>query len=193
MAEAWEPEELAAAAALDEQIDRALTGAPDHSIDHTVLWLATSLRADPPPTLARRVADEHERRERARWRPAQIAAAALAALFLTNGVGSLVNGAWVAEGLGEHYSPHAYVEGGLALITAGVIVAAGLFRRSWLPLSTLAGSPLGLALGIRGIPEVGQFAPGAVLHLSEGAVGLALAVLWWRARYRRAPGDEGGA
>src|SRR3546814_1422151 len=66
----------------------------------------------------------------------------MAALLITNGAGSLVNGAWVAENLGEQHSPHAFAEGGLALIAVGIAVAAGALRRAWLPVSVAAGVPL---------------------------------------------------
>src|SRR3546814_4593580 len=115
----------------------------------------------------------------------------MAALLIANGAGSLVNGAWVAENLGEQHSPHAFAEGGLALIAVGIAVAAGALRRAWLTVSVAAGVPLGIAFGIRGIPETQEFAAGAALHLGQGAVAVALGVLWWRARrYGREPRDE---
>src|SRR3546814_14349612 len=82
----------------------------------------------------------------------------MVALLIANGAGSLVNGAWVAENLGEQHSPHAFAEGGLALIAVGIAVAAGAMRRAWLPVSVAAGVPLGIAFGIRGIPETQEFA-----------------------------------
>src|SRR3546814_4784680 len=112
---------------------------------------SSDLRSDPPPALALRVRREHARREHTRWWPVQVAAAAMAALLIANGAGSLVNGAWVAENLGEQHSPHAFAEGGLALIAVGIAVAAGALRRAWLPVSVAAGVPLGIAFGIRGI------------------------------------------
>lgn len=186
--------ELAAAAELDAAVDRALAGVAGPGEDTTVLWLASAMRADPPAALARRIHAEHERREQRRWRPVQLVAAAIAALMLSQGVGNIVSGAWVARGLGEDYSPHAFLEGGLALIAVGIAIAAGVLRRSWLPVSVAAGAPLAVAFGVNGIAEVGEFAAGAVLHLTQGVLGIALAVLWWRARrYGRAEPDEGGA
>src|SRR3546814_14503943 len=90
------------------------------------MWLTAALRSDPPPALALRVRREHARPEHSRWWPVQVAAAAMAALLIANGAGSLVNGAWVAENLGEQHSPHAFAERGLALIPVGIPVAPGV-------------------------------------------------------------------
>lgn len=191
--ERFDEVELVAAAALDAAVDRAIAGVAGPDEDATVLWLAGALRATPPPALARRVHAEHEQLEQRRWRPVQLVAAAVAALMLSQGVGNIVNGAWVARGLGEDYSPHAFLEGGLALIAVGIAVAAGVLRRSWLPVSVAAGAPLAVVFGVNGVGEIGEFAAGAALHLTQGALGLALAALWWRARrYGRAEPDEGG-
>jgi hypothetical protein len=192
MTDRFDDADLAAAAALDTEIDGALGGGPSPASDPVVLWLTATVRSDPPAALGARVRAEHARREHRRWRPARIAAAALAALFLGQGVGSLVNGAWVARNLGEDYSPHAFTEGGLALLAVGIAIAAGVFRRSWLPISVAAGVPLGLAFGVLGFAEVGEFAAGAVLHLSEGAAAGLLGLAWWRARRydRGRPGED---
>jgi hypothetical protein len=191
--ERFDEVELAAATQLDAAVDRALAGTAGPGADATVLWLASAMRVDPPAALARRIRVEHEQLEQRRWRPVQLVAAAVAALMLSQGVGNIVNGAWVARGLGEDYSPHAFLEGGLALIAVGIAVAAGVFRRSWLPVSVAAGAPLAVAFGVNGVGEIGEFAAGAALHLTQGALGLALAALWWRARrYGRAEPDEGG-
>src|SRR3546814_19859640 len=93
----------------------------------------------------------------------------MAALLIANGAGSLVNGAWVAENLGEQHSPHAFAEGGLALIAVGIAVAAGELRRAGLPVSVAAGVPSGNAFGTRGISEAQAFPAGAAPPLGPGA------------------------
>jgi hypothetical protein len=192
--ERYDAADLAAAEALDAAVDRVLAGAPASADDPTLLWLTAAVRTDPPPALGRRIRAEHARRETRRWRPVQLVAAAVAALMLSQGVGDIVNGAWVARGLGEDYSPHAFTEGGLALLAVGIAVAAGVLHRRWLPVSVATGAPLAVVFGVRGIGEVGEFAAGAALHLSQGVLGLLLAAVWWRAwRYGRAAASEGEA
>jgi hypothetical protein len=194
MADAFDIDDVAAAEALDAEIDRVLGGAARPSTEPIVALLATAIRVEPPVALARRVQTEHARRERIRWRPVQVAAAALAALLLSQGMGNLFHGAWVARGIGEGFSPHTMREGGFALIGLGVAVAAGVIRRTWLPVSVVAGVPVGVALGLSGTSEIGHFAAGALLHTTQGLVAIALAVTFWRARrYARAPDPEGGA
>jgi hypothetical protein len=186
--------EVRSAEALDAEIDRVLVGAVMPRAEPVLTLLASALRPEPTRDLAVRIEREHARREAQRWRPVQVAAAALAALLLSQGIGNLVNGEWVARGIGEDFSPHTMREGGFALIGLGLAVAAGVFRRSWLPVSASAGVPVGVALGINGISEIGHFAAGALLHTSEGIAAIVLAVLWWRAhRYARNPDPEGGA
>lgn len=182
MAEQFDPAEVAVADRLDAEIDAVLAGRASRQTDATVLWLATTARPPAPSALASSVARARRSVERRLWRPAQVAAAALAALFAAHGLSSLLNGAWVAENLGEAHSPHAYVEGGLALLAASIAVGAGLFRRERLGISVAAGAPLGLLFGVQGANEVGEFAWGVALHLSEALVALVLLVAWWRAR-----------
>lgn len=192
--ERYDESEVAAAEALDAAIAAALAGGPTRTGDPAVAWLTAALRADPPLALGRRIRAEHARRETRRWRPVQVVAAAVAALMLSQGVGDIVNGAWVARGLGEDYSPHAFVEGGLALLAVGIAIAAGVLHRRWLPVSVATGAPLAVVFGVRGLGEIGEFTAGAALHLSQGALGLLLAAAWWRAwRYGRAPASEGEA
>ena len=65
----------------------------------------------------------------------------------------------------------------------GLAVAAGAIDRRMATVSVVAGAPLGIALGVSGVAEVGVFAAGAVLHLTQGVVAVLLAVTFWR--YRR--------
>ncbi|MEX2294464.1 MAG: hypothetical protein WD691_11805 [Acidimicrobiales bacterium] len=192
MVDEFDPDEVAQAERLDGDISRALTGAV--GTDTALTWLVASVRTDPPAALATRITVEHERRERARWRPAQLVAGLFALNLLSHGLGNMFVGEWVSRGLGEHYSPHAVREGGFALIAAGLAVGAGALRRSWLPVSVGAGVPLGLALGIYGLPEIGKFGQGAALHITQGLLAIVLGLSWWRARrYGNRPHDEGGA
>lgn len=192
MADELDPREMADADRLEADISRALRG--DVGADPAVTWIMAAVRIDPPAGLARRIERDHERRERARWRPAQLVAGLFGLNLLSQGIGNVFVGAWVARGIGEHYSPHAVHEGSFALIAVGLAVGAGALRRAWLPVSVVAGVPLGIALGINGLPEIGTFGPGAALHLFQGTLGVALAVTWWRGRrYDNGPPDEGGA
>jgi hypothetical protein len=194
MADAFDMDEVRAAEALDAEIDRVLGGAARPTTEPIVALLATAIRVDPPTALGRRIRVEHARRERIRWRPVQVAAAVLATLLVSQGVGNLFNGEWVARGIGEDFSPHTLREGGFALIGLGLAVAAGVFRRSWLPVSVVAGVPVGLALGVNGASEIGHFAAGALLHTTEAIAAIALIVTFWRARrYARGPDTEGEA
>lgn len=190
--EDFDPAEVALAEVLDAEITRTLAAGPARDGDPLITWLSATMRSDPPVALGRRIHTEHERRERQRWRPVQIVASLFAANLLSHGFGNLFIGAWVSRGIGEAYSPHAFREGGFALMAVGLAVAAGAVWRRWLPVSVVSGVPLGLSLGIYGIPEIGKFGPGAALHLAQGALAVTLGVLWWRAnRYGRAPTTEG--
>jgi hypothetical protein len=196
--ERYEPAELTAAEVLDARVAAELTS-PGAGLqdDPVVAGLVTALRAEVPEELRRRVAEEvaeETARTRRSWWVVQVAAAAMAAILATNGLGNLIGSEWVAEGLGEPHGRHAWVEGGMALLAASVAVGAGLFRRRVLPVSVAVGSPLGILLGIRGIGEIGHFGAGAALHLTQGALGIVLLVTFWRARrYGSGRGGEGGA
>lgn len=179
----FDPDELAAADRLDAQIDVALAGRAGRDVAPEVLLLATAFRTDPPPALGQRVATEHERVLERRWRPFRYVAALMAYLFVSQGIGNLLWGDWVADGVGDDFSPHLTREGGFALIAVGIAVAAGALVRRMAPVSVAAGVPLAVAFGIAGIGEIGVFAAGAVLHISQGLVGLALGLTYWR--YRR--------
>lgn len=190
----FEPHDVAAAERLDTRIDLVLAGRP--SDGHPELpVLISAMRADPPPDLGERVVARAEeaadRRRAAAWRPFRYAAAALAYLFVSQGVGNLLFGGWIADGVGESFSPHAMREGAFALIAVGIVVAASALHRRFAPVAVASGVPLAVGLGAGGIAEIGQFAPGAVLHLTEGAVGLALlGTFLWTRRDGSARADE---
>lgn len=190
----FDPADVADAEALDAQIDALLAGRPAPDAPPALTWLHAAVRTDPPPGLAARVEARHDRVLRRRWRPVRYAAAAMAYLYISQGLGNLVVGEWIAEGIGEDYSPHLTREGGFALIAVGLAVLAGVLRRNLVPVSVVSGVPLGIALGISGIGEIGVFAAGAVLHITEGIVAVLLAVTAWRFwRDTSRPPDEEGA
>jgi hypothetical protein len=178
--EALDPTDLAAAEALDRQIDAVLAGRAGRDAAPELTWITAAVRTDPPPRVATTVAERAERVLRIRWRPVRWAAAAMAYLYLSHGLGNIVVGDWVARGVGEHHSPHLMLEGGAAFIAVGIAVLAGALRPRLLPVSVVAGVPLALVLGYNGIGEVGEFAAGAALHLSQGVVGIVLAMMFWR-------------
>lgn len=191
----FSPDEIAAAERLDAAIDQALAGRPLGQHGPELALLATAIKVDPPPDLGERVeaaaTAEHERRMQRLWRPFRYAAGVLAYLFISQGIGNLIFGDWVAEGVGEDFSPHAMREGAFALIAVGAVVAAGALYRRFAPVAAISGVPLAILLGIGGIAEIGQFAAGAVLHLTEGLFGLILAgTFWWMWRDRSFPADE---
>lgn len=95
----------------------------------------------------------------------------------------------MADGLGEPHSPHVSGEQSFALIAVGIAVAAGAVRRRLASVSVATGAPLGVALGIGGIGEIGMFAAEAALHLTQGAVATALALTYWQYR-RGTPGES---
>jgi hypothetical protein len=189
--ETFDSVDVAEAEALDARIDDVLAGRPERTVEPEVLWLATAMRSDPPPSLAQRVRTRGERALRRQWLPVRIAAAAMAYLYISQGIGNLAFGDWVARGVGDDYSPHLTREGGFALIAVGIAVLAGVVSRQMLPVSVVAGVPLALVFGIAGITEIGVFAAGAVLHITQGVVGVILAVTFWQyRRYTSAAPDE---
>ena len=188
------PQEVAAAEALDLQIDAVLAGRAGPDVAPELSWLSAAVRTDPPPTLGRRIEERHEQWFRRRVRPVRYAAAAMAYLMLSQGFGNLFIADWVARGLNEQHSPHAAREGAIAMMAVGIAVLAGVLRPRMLPVSVAAGVPLALALGVFGIGEIGVFAPGAALHITQGVVGIVLAVTFWRFRRdTRGHRDEGRA
>jgi hypothetical protein len=192
--EQFEAGEVAAAEALDAEIDSVVTGRAPRRSDPTLLWLGIALRPPAPAVLHRRVDRVRRQVSHRVWRPVQVAAAVLGAILFGHAVSNLVNGSWVAESLGEAHGPHAYIEAGLALLGASLATAAGLWRRERLAVSVAAGVPLGLALGAVGVSELDEFAWGAALHLTEATAAVVLLVLWWRARrYARSTRTEEGS
>jgi hypothetical protein len=182
MSEPFDAAEERAAVALDEEIDAVFAGEIRPGEDPTVLALATALSADPGPSLARRVAADRARVARRRLGPLRVVAGFMAYLFLWNGIGNLVAPDWIARNVGEPNATHFATEGGLALVAVGLVVGAAALRPVWLPVAVTAGLPLGLAFGVIGAGEVGQFTGGAVLHLTQLGVAIALAVGFWRLR-----------
>jgi hypothetical protein len=168
-----------AAFELDRAIDDAIAGG---EADPAVQGLVAMHRSEPPPALAARIGATVRRAERRRWLPVQIAAAWLGLLFVSQGLGNLVNAEWVARGLGEPLNTHAYFEGGIVLLALGGLVLAGAVARRRLGVAVVAGAPVGLVFALNGLDEVSEFPAGGVLHVSQGLAAIALALLWWRAR-----------
>lgn len=170
----------------DEQISALLAGRGRADTDPTLTWLAAAARTTPPPQLRVRI-ETSVRRTRRDERPGRVLAAlawALAAVFAAQAIGNIVAGDWIAENIGEPNGPHAYFEGALALMAAAACAAAGAVRRSWTPVSVLSASPLAVSLGLHGVGEFGVFVAGAVLHTTEGVLGLLLVWAWWRESHR---------
>lgn len=178
---------------LDRQIDEVLAGRWPDDAPPAVGRLTASFRVDPPASLGERVAIDRSDHIRRRLLPVRLVAALMAYLFLSHGIGNIVSSAWVAENVGEPDSPHFATEGGLALIVIGVLVGAAARWPQWLPAAAGAAVPLGVAFGVLGVGEIGEFTAGAVLHLSQFGAAVALGVgLWRNRRYTRALRSEGG-
>lgn len=191
MADEFDAAELAAAERLDAEIAATRDGRPPARTDPAVLWLAASLRTTPPKRLRQRIAAAVRRPAGSQFL-ARLAAAVFALTLVAHGLGNQFLSEWVASQLGEPYGPHAYIEGGWALLAVAVAVGAGAVRRRLLPLSVGTGVPLGFLLGAGGIAEIGVFPLGAVLHLAEGLLAAVLFVTWFVAwRYGGRPRAEG--
>lgn len=180
--EQFDDGELAAADRLDREIGATLAGGPPPHADPAALWLAAAMRSGAPRELRGAIADRLSAPARRAWGWVRLAAGALALALVAQGVGALFAGEWVAEGIDEPFSSHAFFEGGLAILAVAAAVTAGALRRSWAPVAVVVGVPLGLLLGIGGVPEIGEFAAGAALHLTQGALAVLLLAAWWRAR-----------
>jgi hypothetical protein len=186
----------AAALRLDRAVDDVLAGGAPSGVDAAMGAVLDRLvqahRSEPPPALAARVA-AIVRRERRHWLRAQVAAAALAVLFLAQGLGNLLAGEWVARGLDVPFNSHSAIEAGILLLALGGVVLAGALERRWLDLAVLAGAPVGLAFAVHGSSELAEFPAGGVLHFSQGVAAVTLALLWWRVRrYVFAPAAKRG-
>lgn len=169
----------------DDEVAGLLAGRSARGGDPTEQWLAAAARPSAPAGVLARVEVSMERARRRADRPSRalaLAALALSAAFVFQGVGNLVAGEWIADNLGEPYGPHAFWEGGVAMIAIAVCAAAGAVSRRWSAASVLTCTPLATAFGLHGLTEVGVFAAGVALHLTEGTLGVLLAVIWWRER-----------
>lgn len=187
----FDDRQLAAAERLDADLSDLFAGSPPARIDPTALWLASAMRAEVPRPVGRRIGRITAAMARRAWQPVRVAAVALTAILVVQAVGGLVAGEWVAQNVGEPFGAHAFTEGSLALFAAAIAVLAAAIRPAFAPVSVAVGVPLGLALGARGVPEIAEFGLGAALHLSQGALAVALLVAWYRARrYGLGPGDE---
>lgn len=195
------------------QIDDVLAGRSGPAADPTVLWVAAASRPAPPPGLLARIdsqvaaaggaepsaapsADAAPVRRRRTDRPGLFltgVAAILAFAFVFQGVGNLVAGRWISEGLGEPYAPHAFREGGLAMIAIGVCAAAAAASRRWSSASVLASAPLAIGFGLHGFTEIGVFGAGVALHLTQGALGVLLVLAWWLDRREKERDTSAGS
>jgi hypothetical protein len=164
-----------------ERLDLAIDAIAETS-DPVLRAVAVAMQVDVPSRVMATVAGAVARPARQAWRRVQVSAAALALVFAFHGAGNLFNGRWVAENLHEPYGSHAFVEGGFALVAVAIAIAAGAVRREWSPVAVAAGAPMGIFLGVQGGLEAHEFAGGAALHFTEGALAVALLACWWAAR-----------
>jgi hypothetical protein len=129
---------------------------------------------------------------RRRWQVVRGVAAALGLVFVINGGGNIFLGRWVARNLDTPYDPHVWREGGLALAAVGVLLLLAAARPRLLSSAALVACPIAVFYGATGVGELDTFLNGAFLHLSQGFLGIALAVGWfWARRYVPVPSDEG--
>jgi hypothetical protein len=171
----------------DDELADLLAGRGGRGVLPTEQWLASAARPTAPATVVARVDHAVGVTSRRGDRPSlwfTVVAIGLAAAFVFQGTGNLIVGEWIAENLGEPYAPHPFREGGLAMIAIGVCAAAGAVSRRWSTASVLTCSPLAIGFGLHGFTEVGVFGAGVALHLTEGTLGVMLAVCWWMDRRR---------
>jgi hypothetical protein len=129
---------------------------------------------------------------RRRWLIVRGFAAALGIQFVVNGTGSAFLGRWVADNLDEPYHPHVWREGGVALLALGVLLVVAAVRpRRLLSTAALVACPAAFFYGVTGVGELDDWINGAALHISQGVLGLGLAVsfLWARRYVWRPPGE----
>lgn len=175
---------------LDAEITDLLAGGGRPGADPTLTWLAVAARTAPPRRLQARI-DASVRRGHAAQRPERparslaAAAWALAAVFALKAAGSLVGGGWIQLHIGGHAGSDRSVEAALALLAAAACAVAGGLRRSWTPVAVVCTAPLAMGLCLHGVSEVGTLAPGAVLHMTEGVLGVLLVAVWGHDGWRR--------
>lgn len=174
----------------DSLVSRVLGGEPTN--DGVTLWLANSVRSDPPRALVDRI-DALVTPASSPPRAFRYLALALAATLAFQAVGNVLAPDWLNENLGST-GTHALYELALALMAAAVAVGAGALVRAWRPVAVAAGGPLGVGLGLHGLTEIGVFAAGVALHTLEGVLAVAMIWAWWHERRYTRPGSrEDGA
>ena len=164
----------------------------------TEVLITRGLDAPLPPGLAARVeavVGPVVTSLRRRWLVVRGLATALGAAFVFNGFGNVFLGRSVAENLGEPYHPHVWREGGVALVALGAVLLVAAARpRRLLPAVAAVACPLAAYYGVVGAGEFDDWVNGALLHTTQGVLGIALAVGWfWARRYVPDRGGEGGA
>ena len=133
-------------------------------------------RGPPTPGPPRRVRSRRPTTSRRDlWRWPRIAVAVLGAVLFFQGVSSLTSGSWIAENIGEPFSPHAMTEGGFALIAVGSL--------RWSPASTVSGWSWAWpprchwgSCSASTVSAKSTCGRGAALHLTEGVLAVVLLV-----------------
>jgi hypothetical protein len=74
----------------------------------------------------------------------------------------------------------------------GVLLVLAAARPRLLSSAALVACPIAMFYGATGVGELDTFLNGALLHISQGLLGIALAVGWfWARRYVPGRSDEG--